>query len=264
MVATRASSLVAADHDAAAVELQHQRQGARLLGPATWSSIRSASTGSIRPSTSTTTRTVAGLARTWVGAAWAPRRPRPATRAAPAVGGDGGHAGRPPRRPGAPSAASLQSRGPPDRAGGRRCAVDPEQFFAASRLVIVAGKGGVGKTTVSADAGPGGRPRRFVDPDRRGRGQVGAAGDVRPGRARLRRGGAVGGGGPDGRATCGPARSPPTPPCSSTSATTVCRASPSGWCRPGRSTWWPPPRPASRTSCCSARSSSSSGRARPT
>jgi dethiobiotin synthetase len=30
------------------------------------------------------------------------------------------------------------------------CAVDPEQFFAASRLVIVAGKGGVGKTTVSA------------------------------------------------------------------------------------------------------------------
>src|SRR5690606_15364619 len=30
------------------------------------------------------------------------------------------------------------------------CAVDPEQFFAASRLVIVAGKGGVGKTTDSA------------------------------------------------------------------------------------------------------------------
>ena len=30
------------------------------------------------------------------------------------------------------------------------CAVDPEQFFAASRLVIVAGKGGVGKTVVSA------------------------------------------------------------------------------------------------------------------
>jgi Mrp family chromosome partitioning ATPase len=29
-------------------------------------------------------------------------------------------------------------------------AVDPEQFFGASRLVIVAGKGGVGKTTVSA------------------------------------------------------------------------------------------------------------------
>jgi len=29
-------------------------------------------------------------------------------------------------------------------------AVDPEQFFAASRLVIVAGKGGVGKTTASA------------------------------------------------------------------------------------------------------------------
>jgi anion-transporting ArsA/GET3 family ATPase len=28
--------------------------------------------------------------------------------------------------------------------------VDPEQFFASSRLVIVAGKGGVGKTTVSA------------------------------------------------------------------------------------------------------------------
>jgi anion-transporting ArsA/GET3 family ATPase len=28
--------------------------------------------------------------------------------------------------------------------------VDPEQFFAASRLVIVAGKGGVGKTTVTA------------------------------------------------------------------------------------------------------------------
>ena len=28
--------------------------------------------------------------------------------------------------------------------------MDPEQFFGASRLVIVAGKGGVGKTTVSA------------------------------------------------------------------------------------------------------------------
>jgi len=28
--------------------------------------------------------------------------------------------------------------------------VDPAQFFAASRLVIVAGKGGVGKTTVTA------------------------------------------------------------------------------------------------------------------
>ena len=28
--------------------------------------------------------------------------------------------------------------------------MDPAQFFAASRLVIVAGKGGVGKTTVSA------------------------------------------------------------------------------------------------------------------
>ena len=28
--------------------------------------------------------------------------------------------------------------------------MDPEQFFAASGLVIVAGKGGVGKTTVSA------------------------------------------------------------------------------------------------------------------
>src|SRR3954454_24936634 len=32
--------------------------------------------------------------------------------------------------------------------GGKR--VDPAQFFAASRVVIVAGKGGVGKTTVSA------------------------------------------------------------------------------------------------------------------
>ncbi|MCB1032065.1 MAG: AAA family ATPase, partial [Acidimicrobiales bacterium] len=28
--------------------------------------------------------------------------------------------------------------------------MDPAQFFAASRLIIVAGKGGVGKTTVSA------------------------------------------------------------------------------------------------------------------
>ena len=28
--------------------------------------------------------------------------------------------------------------------------MDPAQFFAASRVVIVAGKGGVGKTTVSA------------------------------------------------------------------------------------------------------------------
>src|SRR6476659_11344793 len=32
----------------------------------------------------------------------------------------------------------------------RGTGVDPAQFFTASRLVIVAGKGGVGKTTVSA------------------------------------------------------------------------------------------------------------------
>lgn len=32
----------------------------------------------------------------------------------------------------------------------RGCPLDPAQFFAATRLVIVAGKGGVGKTTVSA------------------------------------------------------------------------------------------------------------------
>ena len=49
-------------------------------------------------------------------------------------------------------------------------------------------------------------------------GKSGLAGHVRPAGPRLRRGRAVRGGGPTGRPTCGPARSPPTTPCSSTSS----------------------------------------------
>ena len=45
------------------------------------------------------------------------------------------------------------------------------------------------------------------------------------------------------RPTCGPGRSRPTTPSSSTSRTTACAGSPSGWRRAGPSTWWRPPRP---------------------
>ena len=45
---------------------------------------------------------------------------------------------------------SLRNASAPNETDDEGTGVDPAQFFAASRLVIVAGKGGVGKTTVSA------------------------------------------------------------------------------------------------------------------
>ncbi|QXC60063.1 hypothetical protein KSP35_17090 [Aquihabitans sp. G128] len=65
--------------------------------------------------------------------------------------------------------------------------MDPAQFFAASRLVIVAGKGGVGKTTVSAALARRSPPGPHLA-HRRGRGQVRAGGDVRRAGLLLRRG----------------------------------------------------------------------------
>ena len=106
--------------------------------------------------------------------------------------------------------------------------MDPARFFGASRLVIVAGKGGVGKTTVSATLaraaartglsaliveveGKTGWPAMFgVEP--LGYDEVGC----RPAAA------------PTEKPTCGPARSPPTRPCSSTSASTGWAGSRSG------------------------------------
>ena len=72
-------------------------------------------------------------------------------------------------------------------------AMDLERFCATSRVVIVAGKGGVGKTTVTAAlvgcCSPGGNERA----DRRGRGQVGAGRLLRARAARLRRNAAAAG-----------------------------------------------------------------------
>ena len=48
------------------------------------------------------------------------------------------------------SGASVRRSSRPGRSRSGRLSVDPARFFGASRLVIVAGKGGVGKTTVSA------------------------------------------------------------------------------------------------------------------
>ncbi len=66
--------------------------------------------------------------------------------------------------------------------------VDPASFFAASRLLIVAGKGGVGKTVVSATlaraAARAGLSTLVIEVE----GKSGLATHVRPGRPRLRRG----------------------------------------------------------------------------
>ena len=53
-------------------------------------------------------------------------------------------------------------------------AMELAQFCSTSRVVIVAGKGGVGKTTVTATLGDRGRPHGRERADRRGRGQIGA------------------------------------------------------------------------------------------
>ena len=66
--------------------------------------------------------------------------------------------------------------------------MDPAQFFAASRLVIVAGKGGVGKTTVSATLARAAARRGLSSLDHRGRGQVRPGLDVRRAGLLLRRG----------------------------------------------------------------------------
>ena len=79
--------------------------------------------------------------------------------------------------------------------------VDPARFFAASRLVIVAGKGGVGKTTVTAALARAAALSGPVDADRRGRGQERAGGAVRAGAARLRGGRQLGR--PTGQSTSG-------------------------------------------------------------
>src|SRR5690606_22955262 len=94
---------------------------------ATWRSIRSASTGSISPSTSTTiTRSFRSGHGPWAA-------PGAATTSSPTTA-----------TASAAAARAVRRRGPRARRPGRGPA------FATARLVIVAGKGGVGKTTVSA------------------------------------------------------------------------------------------------------------------
>ena len=113
--------------------------------------------------------------------------------------------------------------------------MDPARFFGASRLVIVAGKGGVGKTVVSATLARAAARAGLSHPGHRGRGQVAAwprcsasshldydEVTLVPGR-RARRRGRGAGPHPDPRRRA--ARVPP--------ATTGCAGSPSGWCRSG-------------------------------
>ena len=128
--------------------------------------------------------------------------------------------------------------------------VDPAQFFAASRLVIVAGKGGVGKTTVSAAlaraAALSGLSTLIVEVE----GKSGLAAlfgreplDLRRDRARAR-------GRPrGGDRHPGPDADRRTTRCSSTcSDHGMSRISRAARARPARSTSSPPPRPGSRTS----------------
>ena len=97
-------------------------------------------------------------------------------------------------------------------------AMDLERFCSASRVVIVAGKGGVGKTTVTAAlavaAARAGMSVLIVEVE----GKSGLAALLRPTRPHLRGGRAAARG-------AGPAPSRPTTRCSSTSTTTGCGAS---------------------------------------
>ena len=62
--------------------------------------------------------------------------------------------------------------------------LDPRAFCSSTRVLIVAGKGGVGKTTVSAALARMAARAGLLDPDRRGRGQERAGRAVRPAPAR--------------------------------------------------------------------------------
>ena len=123
--------------------------------------------------------------------------------------------------------------------------MDLERFCAASRVVIVAGKGGVGKTTVTAAlataAARTGMSVLIVEVE----GKSGLAACF--GEAPLTYEEA------ELRPRCGHGPSPPTTPCWSTSTVTVCDGSPSVSLGRAPSTWSPPPSPACATSSCSAR-----------
>ncbi len=71
-------------------------------------------------------------------------------------------------------------------AGPAKSTMNVEQFCSASRVVIVAGKGGVGKTTVTAAARDRRCPRRSQRADRRGGRQIGAERHARLRTAHLR------------------------------------------------------------------------------
>ncbi len=96
--------------------------------------------------------------------------------------------------------------------------MDPATFFATSRVVIVAGKGGVGKTTVAAAlaraASLQGLRALIVEVEgKSGLAAMFGAEDLGYEEIDLRRQASA--------PTSGPARSPPTRPCSSTSRPTA-------------------------------------------
>ena len=140
--------------------------------------------------------------------------------------------------------------------------MDREAFCRQSNVVVVAGKGGVGKTTVTAALG---RMAADIGLDVLVVELDGAGGPSRPVRAgrppsttrrrcsTSRRHGR--------RSRDGARASRPTTRFSSIWRTTACAGSPSASSRPACSTSWRRPSRASARSSCSARSSSSSGRA---
>ena len=121
--------------------------------------------------------------------------------------------------------------------------MDPARFFAASRVVIVAGKGGVGKTVVSATlaraAARIGLSALIVEVE----GKSGLATMFGQGHLDYDEATLFAGGGPAGEGEVRARTLTPDEALLEYLATTACPASRSASCRPARSTWWPRPRP---------------------
>ena len=139
--------------------------------------------------------------------------------------------------------------------GLRRGSVDLLEFFAAARLLVVAGKGGVGKTTVTAAlasaAARAGPARRSWWRSRARAGWSGCSA-ARASWATTRSCSPPTSGPPSG-ASSGRGRSPRPTRWSTTSRSTACAACRTGSGAAACSTSSPRRRPASTTSSCSAR-----------
>ncbi len=171
MRSSRRCSRACGDHGALAVELEHEGHGPVVLGLLQLVG-HEVDEHAVEEAADLDHGHVARRRRPDAGR---PRRAGRAARTAPA----GVRARRWPWIASAPSARRSSRPGRP-RPG--RQSLDPARFFGASRLVIVAGKGGVGKTVVSATMARAAARVGPVDAGDRGRGQVGPVLDVRAGR----------------------------------------------------------------------------------